>query len=153
MPDKPPAASDPVLFRFFNEVGIIEQLARNQFERVMPHAMSLAQFSLLNHFVRLGGERSLADLARSFQVSRAAMTKLVRKLETAGFVRVQPNPTDSRGKLVSVTPRGERARNAAIAALAPLLGQLQREFDREEVERALPLLERMRAWLDTHRPG
>jgi len=153
MPDKPPAASDPVLFRFFNEVGIIEQLARNQFERVMPHAMSLAQFSLLNHFVRLGGERSLADLARSFQVSRAAMTKLVRKLETAGFVRVQPNPTDSRGKLVSVTPRGERARNAAIAALAPLLGQLQREFDREDVERALPLLERMRAWLDTHRPG
>jgi len=153
MPDKPPAASDPVLFRFFNEVGIIEQLARNQFERVMPHAMSLAQFSLLNHFVRLGGERSLADLARSFQVSRAAMTKLVRKLETAGFVRVQPNPTDSRGKLVSVTPRGERARNAAIAALAPLMGQLQREFARGEVERALPLLERMRAWLDTHRPG
>ena len=153
MPDKPPPPSDPVLFRFFNEVGIIEQLARNQFERVMPHAMSLAQFSLLNHFVRLGGERSLADLARSFQVSRAAMTKLVRKLETAGFVRVQPNPTDSRGKLVSVTPRGERARNAAIAALAPLMGQLQREFDREDVERALPLLERMRAWLDTHRPG
>jgi DNA-binding MarR family transcriptional regulator len=153
MPDKPPPAPDPVMFRFFNEVGIIEQLARNQFERVMPHAMSLAQFSLLNHFVRLGGERSLADLARAFQVSRAAMTKLVRKLETAGFVRVQPNPTDSRGKLVSLTARGERARHAAIAALAPVLGQLQREFDREDIERALPLLERMRAWLDTHRPG
>ena len=44
---------------------------------------------------------------------------------------------------------GERARHAAVAALAPVLAQLGREFDRQQIEQALPLLERMRAWLDT----
>jgi len=153
MPEQPPPASDPALFRFFNEVGIIEQLARNQFERVMPHALSLAQFSVLNHFVRLGGKHSPVELARSFQVTKAATTKLVHKLQAAGFVRVEPNPADQRGKLVSITPRGARARHAAIVALAPVLARLERDFDRRELERALPLLERMRVWLDTHRPG
>ena len=40
------------LFRFFNEIGIIEQLSRNAFERVMPGGMKLSQFTVLNHFVR-----------------------------------------------------------------------------------------------------
>lgn len=151
MSGKPAAAADPPLFRFFNEVGIIEQLARNRFERVMPRALSLAQFSVLNHFVRLGGERSLADLARSFQVTRAAMTKLVRKLDDAGLVRVRGNPEDSRGKLVSITPRGERTRNEAIAALGPTLAQLRSAFGNDEIEAALPLLERLRQWLDANR--
>ena len=31
---------DPVVFRFFNEIGIIEQLARNSFERVVRRGPS-----------------------------------------------------------------------------------------------------------------
>jgi DNA-binding MarR family transcriptional regulator len=153
MPENPAPGADPLLFRFFNEVGIIEQLARNQFERVMPHAMSLAQFSVLNHFARLGGERSLVELARSFQVSRAAMTKLVRKLDDAGLVSVRPNPHDSRGKRVAITAAGLRARNDAIAALGPVLSALGADFPDAEIRRILPTLERLRTWLDTRRPG
>jgi DNA-binding MarR family transcriptional regulator len=141
----------PMLFRFFNEIGIIDQLARNRFERVMPQAMSVAQFSVLNHFVRLGGERSLADLARSFQVSRAAMTKLTRKLEVSGLVRVRDNPGDGRGKLVSISTRGARAHQDAIAALAPTFSELAQAFSTDEIGRLLPTLEKVRAWLDTHR--
>lgn len=144
-------ADPPVLFRFFNEIGIIDQLARNRFERVMPRAMSVAQFSVLNHFVRLGGERSLADLARSFQVSRAAMTKLTRKLEESGLVRVRDNPGDGRGKLVSISPRGARAHQEAIAALAPTFSELALAFSTDEISRLLPTLEKVRIWLDTHR--
>ncbi|HEY5632651.1 MAG TPA: MarR family transcriptional regulator [Burkholderiaceae bacterium] len=141
----------PVLFRLFNEIGIIDQLARNRFERVMPQAMSVAQFSVLNHFVRLGGERSLADLARSFQVSRAAMTKLARKLEESGLVRVRDNPGDGRGKLVSISARGARAHQEAVAALAPTFSELARAFSTDEINRLLPTLEKVRVWLDTHR--
>ena len=138
-------------FRFFNEIGIIDQLARTRFERVMPHAMSVAQFSVLNHFVRLGGERSLADLARSFQVSRAAMTKLVRRLEETGLVRVRDNPGDGRGKLVSITVRGARTHADAIAALAPTFAELAQAFSASEISALLPSLERIRVWLDTRR--
>lgn len=144
-------ADTPPFFRLFNEIGIIDQLARTRFERVMPHAMSVAQFSVLNHFVRLGGERSLADLARSFQVSRAAITKLVRKLGENGFVRVRDNPGDARGKLVSITVRGVRVHHEAIAALAPTFAELEQAFSTSEVGALLPALARIRVWLDTHR--
>ncbi|MGH6951145.1 MAG: MarR family winged helix-turn-helix transcriptional regulator, partial [Vitreimonas sp.] len=65
---------DPVHFRALNEIGIINQLAQTIFERVMPAGMTLAQFIVLNHFVRLGGSRSPAELASAFQLTRATMT-------------------------------------------------------------------------------
>lgn len=46
MPEKP---DDPDLFRMFTEIGIINQLATTLFERTMPHDLTVAQFSLLNH--------------------------------------------------------------------------------------------------------
>lgn len=53
MTDKPPPPS-AMAFRVLNEIGIISQLATTAFERAMPQGMTLAQFTVLNHFVRLG---------------------------------------------------------------------------------------------------
>ena len=33
---------------------------------MLPEGMSRAQFALLNHLIRLGGDHSLVDLARAF---------------------------------------------------------------------------------------
>ncbi len=143
--------SDPAAFRFFNEIGIIEQLARTRFDRVLPKSMSVAQFSVLNHFVRLGGERSLVELARAFQVSKPAMGKLVQRLEAQKFLALRGNPDDSRGKLVSITRRGAAARDAAIEALAPELARLQRALGADVFEGSLENLARVRVWLDENR--
>jgi DNA-binding MarR family transcriptional regulator len=110
--------------------------------------LSFAQFSVLNQFVRLGGERSLVEMARSFQVTKPAMTKLVRKLEEAGHVSVRPNPADSRSKLVSITERGVSARHQAIMALAPSFGEMRRAIGDEAFEQALPFLTALREWLE-----
>ena len=141
----------PPIFRFFTEVGIVWQLARAILERVMPEGLSYAQFSILNHFVRLGGERSLVELARTFQVTKPAMTKLVRKLEEGGFVTVRANPRDSRGKQVAITGRGLAARQSAVAALAPVLEELRTAFGDEAFAEAEPFLARWREWLETRR--
>lgn len=146
-----PTQEDPPVFRLFNEIGIIEQLARTRFERVQPAGLSLAQFTVLNHFVRLGGERSLVELARAFQVSKAAIGKLARKLDDAGYLRVRANPSDQRGKLVSITPAGRRARDAAMRAVAPQMARLAEQFGEDEIARLLPALERIRVWMDAHR--
>jgi DNA-binding MarR family transcriptional regulator len=144
-------SSDPAAFRFFNEIGIIEQLARTRFDRVLPNSMSVAQFSVLNHFVRLGGERSLVELARAFQVSKPAMGKLVQRLAAQRLLALRGNPDDSRGKLVSLTPRGAAARDAAIAALAPELARLQRALGAMVFADSLENLARVRQWLDDNR--
>lgn len=145
------AGDDPTVFRFFNEIGIIEQLARNRFDRVLPRGLTVAQFSVLNHFVRLGGERSLVALARAFQVSKPAMGKLVEKLREQGYVRVEPDPADGRGKLVSITAAGARARERSIAALAPLAEELVRALGSDTFSTPLPALTRLREWLDANR--
>jgi DNA-binding MarR family transcriptional regulator len=150
---KPELLDDPVEFKFFNEIGIIEQLARNRFERVLPGEMRIAHFGVLNHFARLGGERSLVNLARAFQVSKPAMTNTVQRLEASGFVKVRPDPEDGRGKLVSLTAAGLRARQSAIAALGGEIALMRQALPPEVFANALSSLTTVRQWLDENRPA
>ena len=151
MTDPTREPNDPLLFRVFNEIGIIEQLARTVFERVMPHGLKVSQFSLLNHMVRLGDGKRPAELADAFQVTRGAMTNTVSRLETLGFVRVTPDPDDGRAKAVYLTDAGRRAREDAIAALAPYLARLDETLGAERFADALPFLTDLRRLLDASR--
>lgn len=141
-----------IAFQVFNEIGIIEQLARNQFERVLPDGLSLAGFSVLNHFVRLNKEADApARLARAFQVTKGAMTNTLQRLEALGLVTVAPDPADGRGKVVRITAAGRAAREDCIARLAPMLETLLCEIDATEFAALLPGLARLRAALDARR--
>lgn len=143
--------SDPIAFRVLNEIGIVEQLARNRFERVLPAGLSLAQFSVLNRFVRLGDQPSLVALARAFQVSKPAMGKLVRKLAEQGLVEVRADPLDARGKRVTITSAGVAIRHASVEALSPEVARLNETLGTALFESLLPGLQRLRAWLDADR--
>lgn len=146
---RPP--DDPTLFRVFNEIGIIEQLSRNAFERVMPDGLKLSQFAVLNHFVRLGGARNPVELARAFQVSKGAMTNTLQKLEAKGFVNVHADPKDGRGKNVTITPAGCRAREEAVRALQPQIQDFENRVNMTELTDLLPALARLREVLDRAR--
>lgn len=153
--EPPPVLTDAPETTFFTEIGIIEQLARNYFERALRggngQVVTMAQFGLLNHLMRLGGDWNMIRLAQAFQVSKAAMTKTVGKVEAKGFVSVAPDPADGRGKLVTITEQGAVARNQAIAQLLPFLGEFRDSFPSEKLRDALPTLQAVRKWLDDHR--
>lgn len=144
-------ATDPLGFRVFNEIGIIEQLAGRKFESVMPHGLLLAHFTMLNHLTRMGDGKHPAEIATALQLARGAVTNTVQRLEARGFLRTEPDPEDGRGKRVYLTETGRRAREDAIAALAPALQELERELGRETFEALLPHLQKLRAWLDADR--
>ena len=143
--------SDPLLFVFFTEIGIIEQLARNRFERVLPDDLRLPHFAVLNHFVRLEREESPTQLARAFQVTKGAMTNTIQRLRARGLVEVRPDPGDGRAKIVSITDRGRRVRADSIAAIAPVLKQLAHELPEPDLARVLPFLQTVRVYLDRAR--
>lgn len=144
-------SDDPKLFTFFNEIGIIDQLARNRVERVLSHGLTLSQFSVLNHLVRLGDGRSPLDIATAFQVTKGAMTNTLKKLEGKGFVRLRANPDDGRAKLVMLTTKGRNARGQALKAMAPVFEEAGRLLPMKDIERLLPLLQKVRAALDEAR--
>lgn len=139
------------MFRFLNEIGIIAQLSGAAFEKVMPGAMTLPQFVVLNHMIRLGGDRTPLDLARAMQVSKGAMTNTLGHLERAGFVTIRPDEKDGRSKRVDLSPAGRAAHAAALAALSPELDWLAGAIDPARIAQATPLLEEMRRALDARR--
>ncbi|MFN7496504.1 MAG: MarR family winged helix-turn-helix transcriptional regulator [Hyphomonadaceae bacterium] len=141
-----------IAFSFFNEIGIIDQLGRNRFERVLPEGLSIAGFSLLNHFVRLSkAQDTPSHLAKAFQVTKGAMTNTIHRLEALGLVTIVADPSDGRGKLVSITEAGKAARYDAIARLAPSLQQLSGLIDPKDLEALVPTLMKLRAILDANR--
>ena len=133
---------DPIAFRFFNEIGIIEQLARTQLERNLPDGLKMPQFGVLNHPARL---------ASAFQVTKGAMTNTLQRLEKRGLVRVIPDPHDGRAKLVSITNTGRDMRLRCVDSVSPLLTELLQALSDKEFASALPFLEKVRIYLDGHR--
>jgi hypothetical protein len=90
-------ADTAVLFSFFNEVGIIGQLAGSLFERRLPDGFLVSHFGVVNNLVRLGDGKTPLDLARAFQVPKTTMTHTLAGLEKAGFIRFAPNPRRTAG--------------------------------------------------------
>lgn len=138
---------DPITFTVFTEIKAIEQLAQLRLQRALPGDLQVAHFAVLNHFSRLGGEKSPAQLAKAFQVTKAAMTNTVNRLEKAGFVTVRADSRDGRRKLVSPTSEGLRARDAAAAAVAPIFADVAAAVGRDRLAQALPLLRDLRIHL------
>jgi DNA-binding MarR family transcriptional regulator len=144
---------DPLAFRVLNEIGIIDQLGTTLFERAMPHGLTVPQFVVLNHFVRLGGDKTPMALAEALQVTKATMTSTLQRLEQKGFIAVTPDPHDGRSKRVAITAEGRRARSDAIKAIAGDLRDLETAVSAEALKQMLPLLAKLRAFLDKRRDG
>ena len=139
------------VFTFLNEVGIIQQLANNKFERELPDGLTRSQFSVLNNFVRLGGIRSPAQLAAAFQVTRGAMTNTLQKLHARGCIEIRTNAADGRKKEVTITTKGRRLREQAIRATFPQIDKMRQALDVEDILSLLPVLQRVREYLDQNR--
>ena len=112
--DDPTRAS--VAASLFSEVLMVEQLARALIGRSLPGGMQISHFSVLNLLAHLAEERTPAQLAEAFHVTRGAMTNTLNKLEWAGHVHVHPDWDDARRKLVTISrkPSSQAARKSAI---------------------------------------
>lgn len=144
MPDK----TDPLAAALFAEVLMVDQLARSRVSKVLPKGMELSHFSVLNHLARAQEERTPAQLAETFHVTRGAMTNTLSKLEWAGHIHIRPDWDDARRKFVSISPAGKSARDAALAAITPVIGEVVAAIGPEKVRAVLPVLRAMRARLE-----
>lgn len=138
---------DSLAISLFSEIFMVDQLARSRLTKALPKGMELSHFSVLNHLARMQEERSPAQLARTFNVTRGAMTNTLNKLEWAGHVHIRPDWDDARRKFVSISPAGVSARNAAFHAIAPLIHDVVNAIGADKVRGALPVLRAVRTRL------
>jgi DNA-binding MarR family transcriptional regulator len=65
--------------------------------------------------------RHTSDLAAHAGMTKQSMHEIVTYLETHGYLRRRPDPTDSRALLVHLTPRGRALERQILSALADVL--------------------------------
>ena len=137
-------SEDPLVVTLFGEMLAADQLLRNQLSRVLPKGMALSHYSVLNHLAQIGDERSPAELAQRFNLSRGAMTNTLGRLEWAGHIHIRPDWEDARRKFVSISPAGRSACEAAIASMQPVLSRAAADLSDDRLRSAIGVLREMR---------
>ena len=120
---------DMNLLILLSEIGTIEQLARNKLDNALPKDLNISSFSVLNHFSGSRAEKTPLQLARSFHVTKGAMTNTLNKLEKQGYIHVRPDWNDARKKCVSISQSGIDARNNAMKSIKPILDEIIQKTD------------------------
>lgn len=101
------------------------QITRLYDAHLEPTGLRITQFLILAVLNEVGSA-AVNALAERLDVERTAMGKMVGFLERDGFVRIRPDPTDGRSRLVELTAEGRRLHDAA----APRWRAAQRQFAR-----------------------
>ena len=99
-------------------------MARNKLDNALPKDLNISSFSVLNHFSGSRAEKTPLQLARSFHVTKGAMTNTLNKLEKQGYIHVRPDWNDARKKCISISQSGIDARNNAMKSIKPILDEI-----------------------------
>jgi len=137
-------ATDSLSVALFSEIFMADALARNRLSRALPKGMEISHFSVLNHLARANAEKSPAQLAKTFHVTRGAMTNTLSKLERAGHIHIRPDWDDARRKYVAISPAGRQACDAALQVVAPIVAEVVEAIGLDKVRAALPVLREVR---------
>lgn len=120
-----------------------------QFERLLAtFSLTTAQYEVLNIVHEAGGSAQPAWIAERLLVTRGNVTGLLRRLETAGWVRIRTHPTDGRARICELTARAKPVVVTARRAAARFIEQQCSPFTVRELATARGIMERMRAHLD-----
>lgn len=139
------------VFGFFNEIGIINQLSTAMFAKSLPNGVHPSHFAILNHLARMGDGKTPMRIASAMQVTKNTMTHSLKVLQDRGYIDVQPDPEDGRGKRVYLTESGRAFREEAIARVTEQFRHLIGVDQRAIMRRIRGDLEQMRKHLDGNR--
>ena len=114
------------------------------------HGLPLSWLEIMDVVATTPGARVL-DVAEALRITVGGTSKVVDKLQAAGWVRRRPNPDDGRSSLLELTRNGERLRRAADATLgAELAARLGSAGPAVDLARLAADLRRLRAHLSEH---
>ena len=140
--------NDPLAVSLFSEISAIDHLFKVRLSKTLPQGMELSHFAVLNHFSTLQGEKTPAQLARSFNVTKGAITNTLTKLSKMGYIHIRPDWDDGRSKQVSISKAGKSARDSAVSAIEPIIGELMKVLGPKKAKALIPFLRDLRILLN-----
>jgi DNA-binding MarR family transcriptional regulator len=110
---------DTTAMAVFGRIFRLARIAGDEVERVYAQfGIGRPEFDVLATLRRAGEpyELSPGALAASMMLSTGGTTARLDRLEKAGLAERRPSPTDRRGVLVRLTPRGKDVVDGAVGA-------------------------------------
>ncbi|MFG1910243.1 MarR family winged helix-turn-helix transcriptional regulator [Kribbella sp. NPDC048928] len=103
---KPSMPAEPLTNAIVRVARLHRALAQQMLRGVGLHlGQELVMMQLWEH-----GPQTQTALVRMLDSDSATMTRTVRRLEAAGFVRSRPSPTDKRATIIEATPASQAVR-------------------------------------------
>jgi DNA-binding MarR family transcriptional regulator len=99
-------------------------LARRFDEALRPVGLTNGQFSLMMSLNR-PEPAGMASVANLLAMDRTTLTAALKPLERRGLVRVAKDPSDRRGRWLSLTPKGK----TLLASAAPVWERTHRDVE------------------------
>ena len=139
------------VYRFFTEVGIINQLVSTKLEALLPGRMTATQFGILGHLVRRPDGETPLQLSKAFQVPKTSMTHMLAGLEANALISLAANPDDKRSKIARATPLGGQFVNENMLKMSDALAPVLADLGYQPFSSSLTDLARIREALDSER--
>jgi DNA-binding MarR family transcriptional regulator len=124
--------------------GIQRRIHRMLDETLEEHGLSSGEWHVLGKLSRTpGGRRAAGQLAASVELSSAAMTNRLDRLEKAGLVRRIPCERDRRSVQIEVTPKGRKLYERTVGAQAAKEAIVAEALDEKQQDQLNDLLRRL----------
>ncbi|MCX5444536.1 MarR family transcriptional regulator [Streptomyces sp. SID8375] len=133
------AQAGPVSHAIFR-VARLHRMIAGQLLR--PLGLHLGQELVMMHLWELGPQRQ-TDLVRLLDSDAATMTRSIKRLENAGFVRRRPSPDDKRATIIEPTAASQALRREVERIWAELEGASTDDLTPDQQAEALHTLQRI----------
>ncbi|WP_327703744.1 MarR family winged helix-turn-helix transcriptional regulator [Streptomyces decoyicus] len=133
------AHAGPVSHAIFR-VARLHRMIAGQLLR--PLGLHLGQELVMMHLWELGPQRQ-TDLVRLVDSDAATMTRSIKRLENAGFVRRRPSPDDKRAVIIEPTAASQALRREVERIWAELEGASTRDLTPDQQAETLHALQRL----------
>ena len=134
-------------------MGIQRRLRRMLDETLEEHGLSYGEWSVLSSLTWAPDNRRTAgELASKVELSSAAMTNRLDRLESADLIRRLPDPNDRRAVQVELTDEGHAVYARAVEAQAAKESIVAAALDSKQQEQLNDLLRRLMVEFETREP-
>jgi DNA-binding MarR family transcriptional regulator len=134
-------------------MGIQRRLRRMLDETLEEHGLSYGEWSVLSSLTWAPENRRTAgELASKVELSSAAMTNRLDRLEGAGLIRRVPDPNDRRAVQVELTDEGHALYARAVETQAAKESIIAAALDSKQQEQLNDLLRRLMLEFESREP-
>jgi DNA-binding MarR family transcriptional regulator len=70
--------------------------------------LTMSRYDVLTQLDLAGGRLRLSELASAIVLSPSGLSKLLDRMEAAGLLRREPDPSDARSTFARITPQGRK---------------------------------------------